>query len=363
MTELLRCDRAQRQESYATPLDGVEFFTQFTEGVHAAGKGDRISIATMAFDPREKPAYELTKALLGAQARGADIRIALDDFGYLLTRQIGLVATSWVRDPEALKSRRTLHKSLEIAGAKVTTINTNARPLRSMYSGRSHAKIYAINDLGYISGHNLLETWRADTAVALNHPDAVATLHDIVGGLVATGKSQTVFQGKDRRIQLPHGDELLIDAGKPGQSLIMREALKLIDEAEEHITMTTQLFPLGRVVRHLQAAAKRGVRVDVTCAHPSTLQRPATRFLEEKIYNIQRLLYGSAAGYHTPEGLPTLHSKILMNEKKALVGSHNFDPMGVLLGNTEISLLSLDPEFITTLGEIVLAQTTYALAS
>jgi phosphatidylserine/phosphatidylglycerophosphate/cardiolipin synthase-like enzyme len=259
-----------------------------------------------------------------------------------------------------MDNRRKAHRALENAGAKITTVNTNARPIVPLYEGRSHIKIYAINDVAYIGGQNLIDTWRLDTAVRLRQPTAVEMLHKTVADLVKIGSTKKVFQDEDQRLMLPDGSELLRDAGKPGQSLIMDEALALIDDAEESITMTTQLFPRGVVARRLQAAARRGVAINVACDHNHTAPT-VVRLLADGMHTTLRLIYGNdAAGHFTPKGLQALHSKILVSEKAAIVGSHNFDPTGVRLGNAEVSYLSRDPVFIAKVGEIALAQTTIA---
>lgn len=357
----------------AEPIDNNELFERFTEAVSTAGKGDQISIATLCFDPGEAITAELAFELLEALGRGANVQVATDHFGHLLAHQVGMVAAAWLTDPEGLARRQEVQRALEIAGADVRIINQDTSPLAPLFRirGRSHLKILAIRgssrNMGYVAGPNLFDAMRLDAGVELHHPDAIEMLHDTVTSLVQTGTTQAAFQGKDQRLKLPHGGELLLDAGEPGQSVIMDEALAMIDSAEESITMTTQYAPHGALIRHAHAAEKRGVKLNMLCSISNVRME---RVIFGAMRAVNRLIYSdAAAGYCIPEGMPELHANILLidagivGKQVATVGSHNHSSIGVRGGNAELSYRSSDPDFIAKIGEIVLKLTTRPVAS
>lgn len=365
MTEpLLTPTSADRQPSSAEAIDNYEFFARFTREVSQAGEGDQISMSTLCFDPHQSVTAQLAFELIGARKRGAEVRVAIDDFGYLLARQVGMVATGPLRDARGLARRQEVEQSLKMMGAKIGITNQDNIPFSPLFRmrGRNHTKIYAVNDTAYVHGLNLFDAMRLDVGVELRDPVAADVLHGIVTDLVETGSTQAAFQGKDQRLSLPNHGELLLDAGKPGQSVIMNEALAMIDNAQESITMTTQYAPHGALIRHMRAAEKRGVQVNVPCSVSNVRME---RVIFGAVRAINRLIYSdTTAGYCIPESLPELHSKALIvdagieGKEAAMVGSHGYDPIGVRLGNAELSYLSRDPAFIAKLGEIVLAQTT-----
>lgn len=356
----------------AEPLDSIEIIARFTEAVSKASEGDRISMSTLCFDPREDVVNTLADELLGALERKAHVQVAIDHFGYLIARQIGMIAAGRLIDPAGLKARQEVEESLITAGAAVSITNQAKLPFAPLFgiSGRNHIKISAIStddyDLGFVHGHNQFGTKRLDNGVELRDPAAVKMLHSTVTSLVQTGTTKAAFRGRDQRLKLPHG-ELLLDSGKPGQSIILDTALAMIDNAKESITMTTQYAPHGALIRHMRAAEKRGVALNIACSHSRVR-------MEQLLFGWMRTVNGfiysdDAAGYCIPDALPESHSKNLikdagiLGEEEAMVGSSDLSSIGAFCGNAELSYRSNHPAFVAKTGEIVLAQTTIASAA
>jgi phosphatidylserine/phosphatidylglycerophosphate/cardiolipin synthase-like enzyme len=169
-------------------------------------------------------------------------------------------------------------------------------------------------------------------------------VYDWVTKIVATGSTKETFASKDRQLELSPSLRILLDAGKPKQSIIYDCALQLIDEAQESIFFTCQYFPGGRTGKHLLKAYDRGVDVRIVYSHPLAHGPKAPAHW---LYNTRERLRLPAALFSEQRAAkaPTVHAKVIATEKGAIVGSHNYVPQGVWLGTAEIALLSNDPEF------------------
>lgn len=352
----------------AEPIDNHEYFARFTKDVSMAGKGDRISMSTLCFDPREDVVNTLAEEFLGALERKAKVQLAIDHFGFPLAHQFGMIAAGRLIDPEGLAARQEVVQALRKAGADVTITNQDTLPFSFLFRflGRNHIKAAIVNNRVRAGGPNKFDAMRSDISVEFDDPVAAEMLHSLIGSLVQTGTTKAAFQGKDRRLKLPHG-ELLLDAGVPGQSVIMDEMLMLVDNAEESITSTAQYAPHGAFIRHTRAAEKRGVKLNMPCS-VSNVQ------MERRVFGWMRTVHGfiysdDAAGYCIPEGLPELHGNILLidagiaGKQVAVTGSHNHSSIGVRGGNAEMSYRSSEPAFVAKVGEIALKQTTSPVAS
>lgn len=362
---VLTAESVGEQHLSAEPIDNNEYFSRFTEMVASAGKDDRISMSTLCFDPREDVVNTLAEELLGARERKAKVQLAIDHFGFPLAHQFGMIAAGRLIDPEGLAARREVVQALRRAGADVTITNQDTLPFSFLFRflGRNHIKVSVFNDELLAGGPNQFDANRSDIVVALHHPDAANMAHNIVSSMVKTGTTQAAFQGKDRRLKLPHG-ELLLDAGVPGRSVIMDEMLMLVDNAEKSITSTTQYAPHGAFIRHTRAAEKRGVKLNMPCSISDVE-------MERRVFGLMRTVHGfiysaDAAGYCIPESLPELHANLLLidagivGKQVAVAGSHVHSSIGVRGGNAELSYRTDEPAFIAKAGEIVLKQTTLA---
>ena len=127
----------------------------------------------------------------------------------------------------------------------------------------------------------------------------------------------------------------MIDAGVPGQSLIMDEAVELIDEAEEWVTIGGQYFPMGKIGEQLAGAIERGV--DTYIAYNQPDQHDRLKLAHRLIMAWERLHRPPEFFTHQmPTDRPALHCKVIANENRALVGTHNYIGIGVKLGTSEI---------------------------
>jgi phosphatidylserine/phosphatidylglycerophosphate/cardiolipin synthase-like enzyme len=342
-------------------LTKSQYFAELTEQANKLGKGDRVAVMTMAFAPQEPEVIALLEALGGAARRGVDVLLSVDAYGFLAGHglQLGpLIAHKQL--PEHLTGvfaeRQQALSRFKAQGGRVVVTNPPTRLFTSPVAGRSHIKFGVINDKVWIGGCNLdspsdidlMAQWQdktlADWLVAL-------PLRAEVAGSVHAAQRDT-----DTTLPTAWGAELHIDAGIRKQSRIMQQALQLVDEAEKHILLTCQFFPSRIMARHLARAIKRGVKVELIYNHPNKHQKPrhilhhATRAVE------QFMRPGELFAHELPQSQKYIHAKLLVTEKAAMLGSHNYVEAGVQFGTAEVALLSHDRAFAANAEAALRAQ-------
>lgn len=327
-----------------------EYIVELTKRVARLNRGDRAAVMTMAFMPWDPEIAGLLDALGKAAKRGADVLLSVDAYGFLAGHGIQTGPLIWRKEiPTRLKGvfaqRQRALASLEACGGRVVITNQPARLLTSPVAGRSHIKFGVVNDEVWIGGCNLDNASDIDL-MAQWHDKALADwLMQLPVRAELAGSVHAAQQDKDTVRPTAGGAELLIDAGVRGQSSIMEQALRLVNEAEERILLTCQFFPSRVMARHLARASKRGVQVELIYNHPNKHQKPrhllhhATRAVE------QLMRPGELFVHELPQSQEYIHTKLLVTEKAAMLGSHNYVEAGVLLGTAEVALMSKDAEF------------------
>jgi cardiolipin synthase len=324
-----------------TFLTRREYFRELIERVAKTKKGDRVMIITHDFHPDEPLVAGLMEMLNVAAARGVHTNFAIDERSFPVMQRVPL-------NKKAQRLIRSTHETLgnlHAAGVNYTVTNKTFHRLINRFSGRAHIKMAIINDEVYVGGCNLLHTNQIDIMVRWHDSKAADWLYQLMGGVIKKGDTWSALSGKDRKLDLDEHTKLLLDAGKPRQSLIYENALKLIDEAKEWLVITCQYFPNSTTGKHLAAAYKRGVRVSIYYNHPSNHQ-PGFNTLIHAVVLRERTRHPSALfAEQLHKKVPYVHAKLLANESSAMVGSHNYVVAGVNLGTAELTLLRHDPEF------------------
>ncbi|HEY7225048.1 MAG TPA: phospholipase D-like domain-containing protein [Micromonosporaceae bacterium] len=335
---------------------GDGFFDAFGGDVAACGRGERISLATMSMDPEEPPAALLIDRLCDAAARGARVALAIDAYTLFYPRRIGplLAPRGWARGPS--RGRVAAITQLRRAGVACAIVNEHGGgPLR-MYSGRSHLKIATVGERAFIGGPSLHGCDGLDLVVALTDPQVCDRLYRLVAAIVRATDTVAILGRGDQAWSLDDRTQLLLDAGVPGQSLIMARALHVIATARENLTITCQYFPTGVLAHRLHAAHRRGVAVHIAFNHPSR---------HDQLAGVHRLILAAARlrrprvffAHQVSVDFPKLHAKAIASENTAMVGSHNLAAVGVRLGTSEIAVLRADPVFARAVRAAVLEQT------
>lgn len=325
-----------------------EYFEDLTRRAEAAGRGDRLIVVTMSFDPVEPVVKELLAAMAAAAGRGAQVSFIMDAYPYLIHGGIQPGPLFWhAKLPRRLRGPfRLVAEAVDrllAAGVEVTVLNMPERAYTMPIAGRSHIKYAVYGDRVYIGGCNLDWTTKVDVMAAWDDADAAQWLRELAGRLAATGNAARAVGGEDLSYRVSRTDSLLLDAGVPGRSLIFDEALELIDRATEQVFIACQYFPNDVTGEHLLRASQRGVKVEIIYNHHSRQSFPHNFLHQYVVARERRRLPASFFVQALGRRQPLLHAKLIASEQGAIMGSHNFVSAGVRLGTAEIALLTTDP--------------------
>lgn len=321
-----------------------EYFDELILSIRATKPGDRVLLMTMTFDPTEPTIAVLAHELIKAARRGVHVTLSVDAHSFLVDRN---------HFPGPLVPRRHLpkklpsyfHNKLHILESLDALPNGSAvilnRPLKGIslpIAGRSHIKIALINDRVFIGGCNLQAEDYIDMMSSWESAETADALRAVMGEVIRGQNVSRVLAQTDRRLVVSDEAKILIDSGVRGQSLIFKEAMELIDHAQDWLVITCQFFPNSITAKHLLRAVERGVQVEVIFSHPKhhgliggfgqqvSILRERTR--------LPKVLFEHAL---TRED-PMLHAKLIASDAGMMIGSHNYVRAGVILGTAEIAL-------------------------
>ena len=326
-----------------------EYYNDIVARITRTKKGDRIAMATMAFEPDEPGVSDILSALGKAAERGVSTSLAVDAYIFLSHDKRGPGPLFFAnklprRMPKIFRRKLEIIKTLRTQGVACAITNQPGRPFTSPVAGRSHIKYTIINHRLYVGGCNLNDVTDIDMMVGWDDRKTSDWLYDFASKMIHT-QGTTFMQGKDLEFSVDSLSELLVDSGIRKQSIILTKALELIDQAQKEIFLTCQFFPNSVTAKHLVAAHHRGVVVSV-------VYNPANK--HPIPYSVLHHLVDARERLRTPAPLfanrlskqhPYLHAKVLATEKGAIIGSHNFVAAGVNFGTAEIALLRYDPDF------------------
>jgi phosphatidylserine/phosphatidylglycerophosphate/cardiolipin synthase-like enzyme len=133
----------------------------------------------------------------------------------------------------------------------------------------------------------------------------------------------------------------------------MDEALDIIDNAEKRIVIGSPFFPGGVVAQRLRSAGKKGIDIHAAYDHPNnqgilSLIYYCTRVLHQ-VHSPKNILM-----HPSPQGQAPLHAKIIASEKTGILTSHNFTPLTVRMGMTEIGLVRHKRKFAESISSLLL---------
>lgn len=327
-----------------------DYFKQLAKDIAATKPGDTVRLMTMAFKPHKPEIRPIMAALNKAARRGVKVHLIVDAMPFLLSDGIapGPLLFSQ-RFPKTLKplfaSRLEALETLRHHGGHYTIINKPTKFPHNPLARRSHIKVALINDIVYTGGCNLSNVNHIDLMVRWHDPKTVAILMNFTDTVIATQNVREAMHDTDTSFAINSHTQLLIDSGVPNQSLILKEALALIDSAREFITISCQYFPNTIVAKKLQAAHKRGVTVRIIFNSPNQ-HRLLNKLIVKSTLRLEKLrLSAPLFADMLPADHRYIHAKLLATDKGAIVGSHNFVPLGVQFGTAEIALASTDDEF------------------
>ena len=135
----------------------AEYFEEFFRRVDAAGVGERVMVATMAFVPEDLAVKRVLEALARAARRGAVVTFVVDAFPFLVQSGVrpGPLFYHSKLPAKVAKRFRPVQVALEDlrdAGVKCALINQPVRRFSLPFGGRSHIKFGLVGDRLYIGG-------------------------------------------------------------------------------------------------------------------------------------------------------------------------------------------------------------------
>lgn len=347
-----------------TLLTRAEYFKTLAATARHASRGQRVLAAAMDINPFEPAVISLVESLQIAARQGANVHLIVDAHNFLQADNLLPGPLFYKHSLETLRGKFNatlqLLRGLETAGGSFHITNIPKRRLNPPSIGRSHIKGAVVGDQVFIGGCNFERPEHIDVMVAWRDKYAADVMEKWFRKMVQARRVRDGFGDVDTETRIDDTTELLLDAGVPGQSLIYDTALRLIDDAKEWLYITCQYFPGGPTAKHLAAAAKRGVEVEIVYSHPRSQGKDAPLHQLHQLSQHAKRLPRSFFSGKLDKQIAKLHAKILASEHEALVGSHNYVIQGVQFGTAEVALHGRDTALALALRSFIKDQITQA---
>lgn len=327
-----------------------EFFDDLIATIRQATKS--VYIHSMNFESG-RYVDTLVAALLEALGRGVKVRLEIDwVYQHYANGHVAIIHELDQAKKNSLKKvlrdSNQLLENLVAAGAKLNINNQPSFPQRHFkISGRDHRKIYSVDDsVLWWGGINLYDGAfeKVDCMCRLDDPNVVEQI------------LSKESEAKERVITFSDAT-FLQDSGSPGKSVIFSTALDEIKKAKKSIVFVSQFLPDHFFIRHLEAAAKRGVKVSIYTSNK--LDKKFTELPGSLLFTgtVNRL---AQAGMRVLHATGSVHAKILQIDSDiSIIGSHNFVLYGVALGTEEVAFVIKNKTFSKKLALSLHKSTTW----
>lgn len=320
-----------------TLLMPLTFVRQLTEDVRKAKRRITLFSHIIAYDDSTE---ELVAALCEAAKRGIAVDVAGDVFTYGILGGWKVVP---LKPNERIRALRTMVKKFKASGVNYRWIGQFGPFL---FAGRTHVKWAVVDDTVYsFGGINLYaKGLREVTDYTLRGTDA-----KLGDSLIAEQKRIARADRKGKFYRSHHfatkSGTVLIDGGRPIDSIIYRRACELSKQAKE-IIYVSQYCPTGKLGKLL---------VENDAKLYFSHWRQADSLNNKLLIRLSMLTTGHQTIYQRE---PFIHAKFILfimpdGRKIAITGSHNFVWAGVLLGTREVALETSDPTTIKALEEFL----------
>lgn len=329
-------------------LSKQEYFSEITNHIARCHSKDFVALATMNIDAGNRMTT-LSETLKLASKNGTDVYLAYDAYNFISYHKVIpgplFFNTKMPAKPKGLWSKLgLLLKELKSAGINLSQTNVPKRKFSSSIAGRSHIKYCIINDTAYIGGCNLSSTYDIDIMAKITNKKLAKIMRDLATQ-TQQNPNMTKVIGRDKVIKINDQLDLLLDAGQKNRSIIYETTQKLINSAQKSIFMTCQFFPAGPTSNLLKNATNKNVDVKLLYNSPAKHSSPMNilHFFVKKFEQLRlpKKLFANELAKNNNY----IHAKVLLNEKEALLGSHNFVKVGVSLGTAEICLHFKTPKY------------------
>ncbi len=312
-----------------------EYIADATRRIHVAQRRVRVIALTIA-DEHETEA--LIEALCAASRRGVDVHVAADTFTYADAAG-RFVPKQYI----TARRRRSMDMACELTEAGVR-FDWLGQEGGLPWRGRTHTKFCVVDDTVYsFGGVNLDDQGATNIDFMLRISDH-RLAEDLVRVYERTRRANSRVSGF-RSTALKYGkDQVLIDGGIPGDSIIYRRAVKYALKAQR-IVFVSQYCPTGELGKAVAATS-----------HEMWFNPPRNASIFNRILIAASII---ATGHRTLyRKREYLHAKTLVfylkhGKRVAITGSHNFVRGGVTLGTREIALQTRNPLVINQIEEFI----------
>ncbi len=279
-------------------------------------------------------ASEIITALTRASHRGVGVNVVAD---FSTVTYANGHLNPYYGYVKQLGAARDLANRLRSAGARFSWVGTRSPFL---FAGRTHSKWIVADStvfcFGGISPHELF-TDDIDYMFEQHDPVLASMLINEQTSILHAENADTAYVS--RAVSVSQGT-LLIDGGIPFDSIIYRQAVKLI-HSSSHVLMVTQYCPTGVIAKALKDTDNLVYYNEPTTSDPLTNMLIHAGKITTSIQNLYKKK-------------PYIHAKFLIatdenGHKTAITGSHNFISYGVTLGTRELALMTKDPTIIKSL--------------
>lgn len=243
-----------------------------------------------------------------------------------------------------------MYERLEFAGIKLNKIN-NANFIGSAfpYLGRNHIKISIIDEnVCWLGGINLF-----DMAF-----EAIDFMVKSTNEKLVTALTSQFFKINENSIQEDYSkkiddlETLYVDAGSKGKSIILDTAIESIRKAMKSVIFMSQFVPDTKLLKEMEEASSRGVEIVI---YTSPADNPNfTNYPEKLTYVMLKNSMSERENMKLIHLMKKVHAKLLIIDNKvALYGSHNYTYSGVLFGTAEIMMETKDSKILKELNEFI----------
>lgn len=227
--------------------------------------------------------------------------------------------------------------------------------------GRSHIKALSVGarilSLGGVNLTNYSYEHSVDAMLDFESEEFT----NFLASFISSGGNLRHRDGSGETFQLDEENEVIVDYGKAGKSLIMERVFSdLSDDRVRAVTMSSSYAPAGHLNRLLRSAAAASHEVKVYTNSPEKFRSPDQSMVEKSMqrddiaFELVANLMDRRATVPFTDCLPRgvfNHLKVIMlrradGSKIVYMGSHNYHPISVEFGTAEVALRSTDESLI-----------------
>lgn len=321
----------------------ADFFQSFK--LYARHAKRNIWIQTMNFDPGEY-IDEIVSILINAGKAGIDVRINVD---WLAERFYeGRYAILYIKKNPLVEDfnqkRHKMYASLRAAGVKLTITN-KPNFLTSVFPSyrRNHIKMFIIdNEIAWVGGVNLMKYSFKNLDLMVKTTDK-SIIHTLVDQFPRVNRERRTH---DYITKCTMDTNFMVDSGRYGKSLIYKEVIKTVGNAQKNIVFISQYPPDSELLKKMITLSHKGVRTTIITSHRNDFV--FTSFPQNIIYNVLTFSIKNNPNIKLVHFSKKVHIKLIIADyKHALFGSHNFSQLGGLFGTEEIAFHTTNAELIS----------------